>query len=240
MFTTDAFGSPSIIFDSGDGLPDRHTVPLGVHAHGNWGFSAPGTYTLRFTHRATVGGAVQEDTRTTTVVVDDVTPGGGNPGGGAGSGPAPAPGGGSGGGAGNAPGAGPAPGGGGGTPGAGGAAPASSSVAVRSRTARMTSGRRVALRVRCVAAKGTCRGTVTLTSASRITVAGKRRTVRIGRASVAVPAGKTRTVRVRVARRLAGELRGRRSPSLKVRAAVRATVDGRPRTRTSRVALRVR
>jgi hypothetical protein len=81
---------------------------------------------------------------------------------------------------------------------------------------------------------------VTLTSASRITVAGKRRKVRIGRASVVVPAGTTRTVRLRVPKRLAGELRGRRSRSLTVRAAVRATVDGRTRTGTSRVALRVR
>jgi hypothetical protein len=106
----------------------------------------------------------------------------------------------------------------------------------------MSSGRRVALRVRCGAAKGTCRGTVTVTSASRITVAGKRRTVRIGQASIAVPAGTTRTVRVRVPKRLAGELRDRRSRSrsLSVRAAVRATVDGRTRTGTSRVALRVR
>jgi surface-anchored protein len=243
VFTTDAFGTPSVVFDSGDGLPDRHEVPLGVHAHGNWAFSAPGTYTLRFTHRASVGGVVQQDARSTTVVVDDVAPG-------PGSGPTPTPGGGAGGtGSGSVPGPdgptgdGPAGGDGpgpGGPAGGGTAGTKATGVSVRSRTARMSATRRVALRVRCVAAGGACRGGVTLRTASRITLRGERRAVRVGRAAFVVPAGTTRTVRARVPKRLAADLRRRPSRTLRLRAAVRATADGARRTAASRVVLRVR
>ncbi|UGQ11042.1 TIGR03773 family transporter-associated surface protein [Yinghuangia sp. ASG 101] len=66
-----SFGRPNVIFDSANGLPDRHEVPLGVHAHANWGFGAPGTYrlTVRLTGTLASGGTA-EDTATYTVVVD--------------------------------------------------------------------------------------------------------------------------------------------------------------------------
>ncbi|UGQ13946.1 TIGR03773 family transporter-associated surface protein [Yinghuangia sp. ASG 101] len=73
-----SFGRPKVIFDSANGLPDRHEVPLGVHAHANWGFGAPGTYrlTVRLTGTLASGGTA-EDTATYTIVVDSA-PGSGS------------------------------------------------------------------------------------------------------------------------------------------------------------------
>lgn len=48
LFTTDAFGAPDVVFDSGDGLPDRSDLPVGTHAHANWAFDRPGDYRLVF------------------------------------------------------------------------------------------------------------------------------------------------------------------------------------------------
>lgn len=47
IFTTDAFGKPTVLVDSGDGLPDRITTGAGGHLHANWAFEAPGTYQLK-------------------------------------------------------------------------------------------------------------------------------------------------------------------------------------------------
>ncbi|MEU4095858.1 choice-of-anchor M domain-containing protein [Streptomyces sp. NPDC026673] len=41
-------GTPTVLFDSGNGLPDTLNVNAGVHTHANWGFDAPGTYTVTF------------------------------------------------------------------------------------------------------------------------------------------------------------------------------------------------
>lgn len=48
VYTTGSFGTPSKLFDSGDGLPDTRAVTAGTHAHANWGFTAAGTYTATF------------------------------------------------------------------------------------------------------------------------------------------------------------------------------------------------
>jgi surface-anchored protein len=48
LFSTDQFGTPSVLFNSGDGLPDSIDLPIGTHAHGNWSFRAPGRYALTF------------------------------------------------------------------------------------------------------------------------------------------------------------------------------------------------
>lgn len=40
--------TPTVLFDSGDGLPDTLPVTAGVHTHANWGFDAAGTYTVTF------------------------------------------------------------------------------------------------------------------------------------------------------------------------------------------------
>lgn len=54
IFTTDSFGSPNVIFDSDDAVPDEISLPIGVHAHANWAFGAKGTYDLTFDISATL------------------------------------------------------------------------------------------------------------------------------------------------------------------------------------------
>ncbi|MGF1617083.1 MAG: TIGR03773 family transporter-associated surface protein [Acidimicrobiia bacterium] len=70
IFLTNSFGVPSVIFDSSNGLPDSYTIPVGTHAHGNWAFSAPGTYRLTFEMSATLaaGGSVSDQGVVTFVV----------------------------------------------------------------------------------------------------------------------------------------------------------------------------
>lgn len=46
VFTTDAFGNPTVLLNSRDGLPDTTALPVGGHQHANWSFSAAGTYRL--------------------------------------------------------------------------------------------------------------------------------------------------------------------------------------------------
>ncbi|MDO8196962.1 choice-of-anchor M domain-containing protein [Conexibacter sp. JD483] len=71
LFQSGPFGDPDIFFNSGDGLPDSRRIPLGTHAHGNWAFSAPGTYQLTFAMATTrPGGEPTSDTQTLTVNVD--------------------------------------------------------------------------------------------------------------------------------------------------------------------------
>lgn len=71
VFQTGPFGDPDLLFNSGDGLPDSRRVPLGTHAHGNWAFSAPGSYQLSFEMTATrPGGATTGDTQTLNVQVE--------------------------------------------------------------------------------------------------------------------------------------------------------------------------
>ncbi|QKW24009.1 LPXTG cell wall anchor domain-containing protein [Kitasatospora sp. NA04385] len=72
IWQTAGLGGATVLYDSRDGLPDRRPVDLGVHAHANWGFSAPGTYRLTFAldgHLAT--GQAVTDTRTFTFTVGD-------------------------------------------------------------------------------------------------------------------------------------------------------------------------
>ncbi|MET9880020.1 choice-of-anchor M domain-containing protein [Actinacidiphila glaucinigra] len=47
IYTASA-GTPTVLFDSGNGLPDTLNVNTGAHTHANWGFDAPGTYTVTF------------------------------------------------------------------------------------------------------------------------------------------------------------------------------------------------
>ncbi|MFC0508863.1 choice-of-anchor M domain-containing protein [Micromonospora costi] len=41
-------GTPTVLFDSGNGLPDNLDVNRNTHAHVNWGFDAAGAYTVTF------------------------------------------------------------------------------------------------------------------------------------------------------------------------------------------------
>ena len=47
IYTTDPFGSPTVLVDSTDGLPDRINHTAGGHLHANWAFEAPGYYEIR-------------------------------------------------------------------------------------------------------------------------------------------------------------------------------------------------
>jgi putative ABC transporter-associated repeat protein len=67
--------SPTVVFNAADGLPDTLRVPLGTHAHANWGFAAEGIYRLTFTVTATLAsGKTQTDTDTYTFTVGNVDP----------------------------------------------------------------------------------------------------------------------------------------------------------------------
>jgi surface-anchored protein len=50
LFTVDGFGSPTVFMNTRDGVTgaDRYESLVGTHAHANWAFSEPGTYTLSF------------------------------------------------------------------------------------------------------------------------------------------------------------------------------------------------
>lgn len=45
---TQSLGAPTVLFNSGDGLPDARPLAAGTHAHANWAFGAAGTYTATF------------------------------------------------------------------------------------------------------------------------------------------------------------------------------------------------
>ena len=47
LWENDAFGQQQFIFSTHDGLLST-VLPVGLHAHNNWGFTKPGTYTLIF------------------------------------------------------------------------------------------------------------------------------------------------------------------------------------------------
>jgi surface-anchored protein/LPXTG-motif cell wall-anchored protein len=75
IFTTGSFGDSTVIFNSTDGLPDSHSVALGTHAHGNWGFAEQGVYRLTFDTAATLSdGRTVRDTEVYTFAVGDVDP----------------------------------------------------------------------------------------------------------------------------------------------------------------------
>lgn len=201
MWQQDALGDPTPVFASADGLPDVHLIGLGAHAHGSWSFARPGRYRLTMTHRATVDGVPQQDTRALEVLVDGAPDADPPPPGT----PHPAP---------EAPGPAPAPGAA--TPAAG-----RGTVVIRSTVGRLTRRRLVAVRLGCTAATA-CRGTLRLRTAARIRHGRTARVLVLGSARVAVPAGRAATVRVRVPAGVARSLRaGRRA-----RPVVRATVSG--------------
>ncbi|RDI35300.1 choice-of-anchor M domain-containing protein [Lentzea flaviverrucosa] len=70
-YTTNAFGTPTVWFDSGNGLPDSRALTINTHSHANWAFEAAGTYTLVFEVTATTsaGAAVSAGQKSYTVTV---------------------------------------------------------------------------------------------------------------------------------------------------------------------------
>jgi len=59
VFTTDAFGAPTVLVDSGNGLPDRINTSAGGHLHANWAFEAAGTYKVKVKVSGTVAATGQ-------------------------------------------------------------------------------------------------------------------------------------------------------------------------------------
>jgi surface-anchored protein len=57
LFTTDQFGGPKVLLSSSRNGPAETRVRANSHAHGNWTFSAPGTYRMTFEVAADVVGA---------------------------------------------------------------------------------------------------------------------------------------------------------------------------------------
>jgi surface-anchored protein len=55
-FTADAFGNPSVLFNSRDGLPDTTALSVSGHQHANWSFTAAGTYRFVFSATAQLAG----------------------------------------------------------------------------------------------------------------------------------------------------------------------------------------
>ncbi|MFI6066693.1 choice-of-anchor M domain-containing protein [Micromonospora sp. NPDC051227] len=65
-------GTPTVLFDSGNGLPDSLNVNHNTHAHVNWGFDAAGTYALTFEVNGTLassGATVSSGAKTFTFEV---------------------------------------------------------------------------------------------------------------------------------------------------------------------------
>jgi surface-anchored protein len=48
VFQTGTFGSADVLFDSGRRMPQARSIALGTHAHGNWAFTARGTYRVAY------------------------------------------------------------------------------------------------------------------------------------------------------------------------------------------------
>lgn len=58
LFAVDAFGTPTVLMNTRDGVDasDRAALRAGSHGHANWAFSAPGDYDLTFVASGTLEG----------------------------------------------------------------------------------------------------------------------------------------------------------------------------------------
>lgn len=56
VFTEDAVGTPQVLVNSGDGLPDAVALAVGTHRHASWAFSHAGVYCLKVRATATLAG----------------------------------------------------------------------------------------------------------------------------------------------------------------------------------------
>jgi surface-anchored protein len=69
IYTT-GLGSPTVLFDNGNGLPDTRSLAAGAHTHANWAFSSAGTYTVTFRVSGTLtNGTTVSDDATYTFTV---------------------------------------------------------------------------------------------------------------------------------------------------------------------------
>ncbi len=54
LYTENAVGAPTVLADSGDGLPDALPLTTGGHLHANWAFQKAGVYCIKVTATATL------------------------------------------------------------------------------------------------------------------------------------------------------------------------------------------
>ncbi|MFD4790257.1 TIGR03773 family transporter-associated surface protein [Streptomyces sp. NPDC058459] len=65
LFLNGSFGTPTVVFDAREKLPQETGIEVNSHVHGNWAFTRTGTYLLRVRMSAkTKDGADHTDTRT--------------------------------------------------------------------------------------------------------------------------------------------------------------------------------
>lgn len=75
LFLTGNFGAPQAIFDTGKAFPQETGVEINSHVHGNWTFSAAGTYLLDVEMSgSTNDGKALTDRRTLRIHVGDSQP----------------------------------------------------------------------------------------------------------------------------------------------------------------------
>ncbi|MDO8186848.1 choice-of-anchor M domain-containing protein [Conexibacter sp. JD483] len=67
VFQTGTFGAADVLFDSGRRMPQARAIALGTHAHGNWAFTARGSYRLAYTlsGRSPSGGTLSDSSTLT-------------------------------------------------------------------------------------------------------------------------------------------------------------------------------
>jgi putative ABC transporter-associated repeat protein len=74
LYQTSQFGTPTVLFNTRDGLPDRYEIPKNVHAHGSWAFTAEGTYCLAFARSATLADGTPVTDKTVLAVAVGTSP----------------------------------------------------------------------------------------------------------------------------------------------------------------------
>jgi putative ABC transporter-associated repeat protein len=75
LFVSGSFGESTVLFSSGQSLPQKLEIPPNTHAHANWAFTSPGTYRLAIELSATsTGGQALSDFKTLTIAVGNVDP----------------------------------------------------------------------------------------------------------------------------------------------------------------------
>ncbi|MGW3974327.1 TIGR03773 family transporter-associated surface protein [Streptomyces ardesiacus] len=65
LFLNGAFGTPEVVFDTGERLPQETGIEVNSHVHGNWAFTKPGTYLLDVRMTATTKDGKTHDSRRT-------------------------------------------------------------------------------------------------------------------------------------------------------------------------------
>ncbi|WP_406413675.1 TIGR03773 family transporter-associated surface protein [Streptomyces halstedii] len=65
LFLNGSFGTPKVLFDSTKEFPQETGIEVNSHVHGNWAFTAPGTYLLDVRMSATTKDGRSHDSRRT-------------------------------------------------------------------------------------------------------------------------------------------------------------------------------